>query len=389
MDTFRFRNFSVAGNFLDLESQLLHRRRTGIGNPAELPSATFPPTTLLHSSSSPADIVNEITSNLIGQNTKQNDFQVQYDFSRFFGVRGGFNWTNDTIQPGSTYQAALGDIYYPNTADRGNCAGPPLNPDGSCTFTGVLAPFGNPTTEINRYSGVLGAWFRKGSALHANADAQFGGADNWIYRTDPLAFFNLKGNVSYTPKPWLMLGGNFIYQHATNGTTGINFNQHNYVTMFNAMINPNPHWGLDLAYNFDAIQQNTYLCFQSAVPPSGSSPCLGDDSLMQVYGTYQTHTQYGYFALTLTPIERVTVRLGYNIVDNQGNTTQFNALLPLGPLSSTYQTPLAAVDINVHKNVTFKAAWNYYEYGEGSFVGPTAPRYFHANNTTLALRYAF
>jgi hypothetical protein len=31
------------------------------------------------------------------------------------------------------------------------------------------------------------------------------------------------------------------------------------------------------------------------------------------------------------------------------------ALLPLGPLASTYQSPLAAVDLNLHKNVTFKA----------------------------------
>ena len=110
---------------------------------------------------------------------------------------------------------------------------------------------------------------------------------------------------------------------------------------------------------------------------------------MQTYGIYQTHTQYGYFALTLTPVERVTVRLGYNIVDNQGNTTSFNALQPLGPLASTYQTPLAAVDVILHRNVTFKAGWNYYQYAEDSFVGPTAPRYFHANNTTLALRYSF
>jgi opacity protein-like surface antigen len=47
------------------------------------------------------------------------------------------------------------------------------------------------------------------------------------------------------------------------------------------------------------------------------------------------------------------------------------------------------VDFLVHKNVTFKAGWNYYQYGESDFVGPTAPRYFHANNATLALRYAF
>ena len=388
VETFRFRNFSVAGSFLDLTSNFFTAASAGSAT-LLTPVAMFPGMTLLHSSSSAADLVNEINTNSIGQNFKQNDFQVQYDVSRFFGVRAGFVWSNSIIQPGNSYSAALGDIYYPNNPNRGNCVGLPLNPDGSCTFIGEIAPFGSPTTEINRYSGVLGAWFRNGRGLHASADAQFGGADNWIYRIDPLAFFNLKGNISYAPRPWLMLGGNFIYEHATNDTAGINFNQHNFVTMFTATINPNPRWGFDLAYNFDAIQQNTDLCFQSAAPPPGSSPCLGDSSLMQVYGVYQTHTQYGYFAFTLTPIERVTMRLGYSIVDNQGNTTSFNALLPLGPLSSTYQSPLAAVDVNVYKNVTFKAGWNYYQYGEGSFVGPTASRYFHANNTTLALRYAF
>ena len=29
-------------------------------------------------------------------------------------------------------------------------------------------------------------------ALHANVDAQFGSADNWIYRIDPTSFFNFK-----------------------------------------------------------------------------------------------------------------------------------------------------------------------------------------------------
>ena len=184
-------------------------------------------------------------------------------------------------------------------------------------------------------------------------------------------------------------GWEFHFQQGKNNAADINYNQHNYVAMVTATIAPNKHWGLDLAYNFDAIQQNIILCFEGSVVPPGSIPCVGDTSLMQTYALYQTHTQYGYFALTLTPVQRVTVRLGYNIVDNQGNTTSFNTLLPLGPLASTYQTPLAAVDVLVHKNVTFKAGWNYYQYAEDSFVGPTASRYFHANNTTLALRYAF
>jgi hypothetical protein len=388
VEVFRFRNFSVAGTFLDQEAAYFNAASLGAGSLLN-PVATFPPTLLTHGSSSAADVTNEVNTSMLGQRTFQNDFQLQYDLSRNFGVRTGFLWTNYVIQPGNIYQAALGDIYYPNTPNRGNCVGVPLNPDGSCTFVGEITPWGSPTTEINRYSLVLGAWFRNQSGLRANLNAQIGGADNWIYRTDPTSFFNVTGNVSYAPRPWLMLGGNFIFQQGQNSSGDINFNQHNYVAMATATISPGKHWGLDLAYNFDAIQQNTILCFAGSVVPPGSTTCLGDSTLNQTYAVYQTHTQYAYFALTLTPIERVTVRLGYNIVDNQGNTTSFNTLLPLGPLSSTYQTPLAAVDIIVHKNVTFKAGWNYYQYGEGSFVGPTAPRYFHANNATLALRYAF
>ena len=388
VETFRFRNFSVAGNLLDLETNFFNAASLGSASLLQ-PIGSFPSTPLTHASGSPADIINEISSNLIGQNTKGNDFQVQYDVTRLFGVRAGFDYLHNTIQPGNSYSAALGDIYFPNNPNRGNCVGLPLNPDGSCTFTGVLAPFGNPTTTTNTYSGVLGAWFRKGSALHADFDARFGGADNWIYRTDPLKFFSLKGNVSYAPQPWLMLGGNFIYERSTNNTSDINLKQHNYITMATATIMPGKRWGLDLAYNFDAIQQNLFLCFSDGAPVAGETTCAEDDTLMQTYGLYETHTQYGYFAFRFSPIERAEIRVGYNIVDNQGNTTAFNTLLPLGPLASTYQSPLAAVDFLVHKNVTFKAGWNYYQYNEDSFVGPTAPRYFHANNTTLALKYAF
>ncbi|MFZ0312191.1 MAG: hypothetical protein WAL85_05750 [Candidatus Korobacteraceae bacterium] len=386
VETFRFRNFSVSGDYLDLQTNYF--AAAGTTGSLLTPVATFP-TSLSHTSNSPADIINEINASLTAQNMKQNDFQVQYDVSRWFGVRAGFDWDNYTIQPGESYQAALGDIYYPTLPNRGNCAGLPLNPNGSCTFTGVLVPWEGATTEINDYSGVLGVWFRKGSILHANLNAKFGGADNWIYRIDPLASFNIAGNISYSPHPWLTVGANLKFQQGKNNVSDINYNQHNYSTVLNAMINPNKYWGLEVAYNFDAIQQNMFICFAGTVTPADTTTCPEDPSLMQTYGFYHTHTQFGYFALTLTPIQRVTLHMGYTMVDNQGNTTSLNTLQPLGPLSSTYQSPLAAVEVGVHKDVTFKGAWNYYQYGEGSFVGPTAPRYFHANNTTLALRYAF
>ena len=390
LDTFRLRNFSVSGDYLDLEMSYFTALSAGTAT-LLTPIATFPGSNLLHTSSSPADIINELTANLLGQSTRSNDFQVQYDITQFFGVRAGFNWSNSNIQPGNTYAAALGDVYFPNTPNRGDCKNVPLNPDGSCTFAGVLTPFATSmtTTEINRYSGALGAWFRKGSNLHADVNAEYGGADNWIYRIDPLRSLNISGNVTYTPRQWLSLSGNLFFQKANNNAGDNAYHQHNYSAMFTATLTPNTHWGLDLAYNFDAIQQNMNICYEGDVVAPGSYTCIGDDSLLEVYNIYQTHTQYGYFAFTMTPIERVTLRLGYSIVDNQGSTTSLNTLLPLGPLDSTFQSPLGAIEVKLYKGVSFKGGWNYYQYGEGSFVGPTLPRYFHANNTTLALRYAF
>ena len=387
VDAFRFRNFSVAGNFFDTEFNYFNAASLGSASLLK-PIAFFPPTILTHGSGSPADILNEITSDMIAQKSYQNDIQLQYDLSRTFGVRVGFVWNQLQIQPRNEFSAAVGDIYFPNTPNRGNCVGVPLNPNGSCTFIGVLEPWEVSSTKINRYSGVFGAWYR-GGALHANLTAEVGGADNWLYRIDPTTFFNVKGNVSYAPRPWLMLAGNFIFAQGQNNSADINLNQHNYVAMATATIMPGKRWGLDLSYNFDAIQQNIFLCFNDSFVPPGTTTCFGDSTLKQVYGIYETHTQYANFALTLTPIDRMTLRIGYGIVDNQGTTTQFNPLQPLGPLASIYQTPVAALDFLVHKNVTFKAGWNYYQYAENDFVGPTARRYFHANNATLALRYAF
>ena len=78
-----------------------------------------------------------------------------------------------------------------------------------------------------------------------------------------------------------------------------------------------------------------------------------------------------------------------SITSVSGETPQFNALQPLGSLQYNYQQPLANVSIDIAHHVAWKAAWNYYQYGEQSFVGPTNPRNFHANNATFSLIWAF
>jgi len=72
-----------------------------------------------------------------------------------------------------------------------------------------------------------------------------------------------------------------------------------------------------------------------------------------------------------------------------GFTPQFQQLQPYGTLQYNYPQPMANLSVNHGHNLEAKAGWNYYQYGEKSFAGPTDSRYFHANNATLGLRWAF
>jgi hypothetical protein len=94
-------------------------------------------------------------------------------------------------------------------------------------------------------------------------------------------------------------------------------------------------------------------------------------------------------AIMIKPAPRVTTRFGYSITSVGGKIPQFNILQPLGTLAYNYHQPVASLDIDLAHNFAWHAGWNYYQYGEKDFVGPTSPRYFHADNVTLSLKYAF
>ena len=89
------------------------------------------------------------------------------------------------------------------------------------------------------------------------------------------------------------------------------------------------------------------------------------------------------------PAKRVLANVGYSISNVDGSVLQFNILQPLGTVQYKYQQPVANLSVDIGHKLAFNTGWNYYQYGEGSFVGPTAPRYFHANSLTESLRYAF
>ncbi len=245
--------------------------------------------------SSPADIINEITSNLIAQNTKQNDFQVQYDMSRQFGVRAGFVWQNHEHPAGRhVTRPRWATSTSPITPNRGNCAGLPLNPDGSCTFTGVIAPFGGSNDgDQPLLRRVSARGFAREPRCMPTWMRNTGAPTTGFIASIPSSFLNVKGNVRYAPRPWLMLGGNLMFQRARNNNSDLAYNQHNYSAMLQRHHHAEPLAGDSIwPTTIDAIQQNMNICFTGTVVPAGSItvPGRSDAAWSSITSTRRTHS---------------------------------------------------------------------------------------------------
>ncbi len=387
VDSFRFRNYRIPGLFNLLQTSLFNAAGTTPPGSVLLPPVVPPGATPLHSSGSPADVVNESYNRFLGQDTKQNEFQVQYDVNPYFGWNVGYR-LNHILDHNFWTSIANADIFYPPLPNRGNCTGLPLNPKGSCTFTGLFDSE-DDLTEINEHTALAGIWLRPNANLRINGDAEIGYADSFLTRIDPRHVQRYRGQTSYTPRPWLNVGANLNLLEERNHTGDIDFGMHNRNFGLNAVLAPNERFSLDMAYNYTAFLQNDNVCYTGTFVAPGTFTCVNDPTLLEVLGNYNSHTQFGEFSLKFQPDKRVTTWVGYSITDVSGSTLILNPLQPLGPLDSRFQQPLAAVDVQIARNLTWHGGWNFYQYGEGSFVGPTLPRYFHANVATLSLKYAF
>ena len=234
--------------------------------------------------------------------------------------------------------------------------------------------------------------------LRFNFDWEHTNNDDAIVRIGPRKEDRYRIQGNYTPKPWAVLGMSINLWGASNGDALTDYHAHNRNYGFTANLTPRERFGFDFAYNYNDSQQNALICFNdsdtslSVVANAGSCTANGyNDSKnpLLTNGYYTSNTHYGMASVMFKPHARITTQVGYSITSVSGQTPQFNALQPLGSLQYNYYQPLANIAIDIGHNLTAKAGWNYYQYGEKSFVGPTDPRYFHANNATFSLRWAF
>jgi hypothetical protein len=247
---------------------------------------------------------------------------------------------------------------------------------------------------------LLGLWARPTHALRLNFDLEHTNYNAVFVRLSPRKEGRYRFQTTYTPRSWATLGGSINILQESNADAQTQFVGHNQNYGLTASLAPQERFGMDLAYNFNSVIQNAIICFNDT-PPTGvilpfvvnavNNDCAGNDTANNLMANsyYTNHTNFGMATVRFKPAKRVMANVGYSITSVDGSVPQFNILQPLGTLQYKYQQPVANLSVDIGHKLAYNMGWNYYQYGEGSFVGPTAPRYFHANSLTESLRYSF
>jgi hypothetical protein len=257
--------------------------------------------------------------------------------------------------------------------------------------------------EAHEYTPLLGLWLKPRPNLRFNFDAELTSNDQTLIRigTRREGRYRVQGN--YSPRSWALIGGSVNLWEESNGEVLTDYRGHNRNYGLTANLLPKGRIGFDFADDYNDYLQNAFICFNdsdtSLAVVTGAGNCITSGyqdpgnstpaNTLLTDGIYANTTQYGMGLLTIRPVKRLTTQAGYSITSVGGVTPQFNRFQPLGSLQYNYHQPLANISVDLGHKLEAKAGWNYHQYGEKSFVGPTDPRYFHANNASFGLRWAF
>ena len=387
VDTFRFSNFRIPGSWDFLNSQLF--AATLLSTPNVFSPATCPPpftaaTCPQHNASSGADITTDHRNDFLRQDAKLNTFELEYDFARRISAHLGYRYETREI---TNNMFDLADLtFFPTLANRGVCAGLPLDANGVCT-TSTFAADTN-SIQIHGHSLLAGVSAHPTDKLRAGFDLELFSADNASTRISPRNLQHYKFRANYKPVAWVDLAGTVNILESRNNETTIGHKEHNRNFGFTLLLDPKPWFGFEFGYNYDDVFSTTNICYVATPPPAGTTSCGAP--FLQSPSVYNDTINFGYTNVMFKPIKRVTANVGYNLTSTTGNTLILTPILStLGPLDFNFHKPTASVDVDLSKGFTWRTAWNYYDYNEKSVPGTLAARDFHSNSATLSLRYDF
>jgi len=251
---------------------------------------------------------------------------------------------------------------------------------------------------VHEHTALFGFWARPSRALRLNFDLEHTNYDNVIVRMAPRKESRYRFQTTYNPRPWAALGGSINVLQDGNADSLTNYVGHNRNYGLTASLTPRETFSVDLAYNYNDVIQNALICF-SDTPPTGvtlpfvtnAASCAANDAANPLLANsfYTNHTHFAMATVRFQLHRRTTINAGGSVTSVDGSVPQFNILQPLGTLQYKYYQPVVNISVDLGHKLAWNTGWNYSQYNEGSFVGPTAPRYFHANSLTESLRYAF
>ncbi len=354
-NTFRFENFRIPGQWNSTETTT---------------NAVAVPPVSIFSDLGATTITTDFILNFMGQKSYYNRFQLEYSPSKHFGARLGYSLRHRHL-----FKAE------------------PESLDPEAPFEG----FEGDSIDVNEHGPVAGVWFRPTDAVRANFDVELTTADNFFTRISPRQRQNYRGRVTYKAAKTATVTGSMNFWEARNGESDTSFKQHYRNVGFVATLLPTAKFNLDLSYNYTNSLQSAYICYNGTflAPGTVALGCPTADTTDNpnpnwIYSKYADNTHYFNATVMTSPMKRVRVGVGYGLVKtDDGGTTILNPLQPLATLQFTYHQPTASVSYDATKNVSLNAYWNYDQYNEDSFVGPTLPRYFHDNRSFLSARYSF
>jgi hypothetical protein len=229
-------------------------------------------------------------------------------------------------------------------------------------------------------------------SIKFNAEAMF--ADEAFTRISPRQLQRYVLRTFYRPRPWVSVAGAVNMVESRDNVEYVHHLAHYRDFSFGTTIEPGNKWSLDLNYAYDNDFSKTDVCYYASSPLPGAGSCAipGSVANFQPYsgnGYYSAPSHFGSASISLTPTPKLQLHSGYTVSASKGNSEILNPLQIPGSLQSEYQMPFSDVAYEIHPGWFWKAAWNYYGYGEGSPVGPTLPRSFHGDMFTLSVRHDF
>ena len=392
VDEFRFIYFRIPGqNQLSTAALFATNMLTApiVFNPATCPAPYTAATCPTHTSSSEADASMAVSSLFLGQDSKYNTFELEYDFSPHFGGRLGYRYRHRAIDQRDVELNT--STYDPILATR-SCSSSLVSSNGSCTTSSSSSD--SFETLINESALLAGVWVRPVQNVRVTYDQEILYADNTFTRISPRQSQHYKLRGEYKPAPWLSMNSILNIYEGRNNVSAIDHLEHTRSYGYNLTVAPKDTWSFDAGYNYTGIFSQTDICFifGSGAPPPGfpACPIAGSAATLQGLSVYNNKLNYGYTDFMIKPQKRVTMRMGYAIDSITGNTLILNPNSPPGPLNYNYHRPFGALDVALSNRITWKSSWGLYDYDEkDNPVDYIGHRSFRGNLVTLAVECKF